>query len=444
MDQLSVNKGGRIAALIPFLLALALAGAPAVREPGVSVTAIVGGTVLPMNDDRILAAHTILVRDGRIAWVGPDSMARIPEGAGIIDAAGRWVLPGLADMHVHAGEEDFPAFLANGVTTIREMNGTPEHLEWRVAIREGRLMGPMLIVAGPLIAGEEQQWRHVIARTPEEGRALVAEQAHLGFDAIKIYDGLSRETYDAIASAAKDAGLPIVGHIPRDVGLSRVLEAGQRSIEHVGQIAHGLRSADPKVLESTAVEIAAAGAWVTPTLASEEALSRRGTDWYADRLAGREVGLVDEDLVGWWRSLGDSEPTVAEEEHRGAYLQGTAALVRALHTAGVPLLAGTDTPNPLMVPGYSLHEELAALVAAGLEPYEAIRTATAEAARFTVMEGDFGTVREGARADLIVVSADPLADVGALRRPDAVMLLGEWLPRERLDGLVEEALARTP
>jgi imidazolonepropionase-like amidohydrolase len=412
-----------------------------------SVSAIVHGAIVPMDVERVLGGHTVLVRGGRIAWMGPDSVADVPEGAQVIDASGRWIVPGLADMHVHAGAEDFPAFLANGVTTIREMNGTPDHLEWRRAAGEGRLTAPSLIVTGPLIAGEEQRWRHVLARTPEEGRALVRKQARSGFDAIKIYDGLSRETYDAIAATADSLRIPLVGHLPREVGLARALEAGQRSIEHVGQIAHALPSAhglgavEPGAMAAIAEQIEHAGAWVTPTLASEEALSSRGTSWYEERLARPEVELVDPGLIGWWRSLGQGAPDSAAAERRQVYREGVQALVRALRDAGVPLLAGTDTPNPLMVPGFSLHEELAALVEAGLSPYEAVSGATAEAARFADQEAEFGTIRVGARADLLVLSGDPLADVGALRRLEGVMLRGEWLPRERLDAFVREALA---
>lgn len=412
------------------------------NRPSGQVTAIVHGTVVPMDSERELAAHTILVREGRIAWIGPDSMAEVPPDAQVIDAGGRWIVPGLADMHVHAGEEDLPVFLANGITTVREMNGTPAHLAWRAEIREGRRPGPSLIVTGPLLAGEEQPWRHVLVGTPQGGRALVREQVRAGYDAIKIYDGLSRETYDAIVATADSARIPFVGHVPQAVGLERVLEARQRSLEHVGQIAHELPSAEPSVIAEVAGRIARAGTWVTPTLASEEALSRRGTPWYKARLTAREVALVGPGLVEWWRSLGAEAPDSAHQERRGAYVEGTRALVRALLEAGVPILAGTDTPNPLMVPGFSLHEELAALVAAGLSPYEALRGATAEAARFAEATQEFGTIREGARADLVVVAADPLSNLAALRRPEGVMIRGEWFPQERLEGWISEALAR--
>jgi imidazolonepropionase-like amidohydrolase len=194
-------------------------------------------------------------------------------------------------------------------------------------------------------------------------------------------------------------------------------------------------------MAAIAERIERAGVWVTPTLASEEALSRRGTPWYEERLARREVGLVDPGLVGWWRSLTEGAPDSAAGERRQAYREGARALVRALRDARGPLLAGTDTPNPLMVPGFALHEELAALVVAGLSPYEAIRAATAEAARFANADSEFGTIRVGARADLVVVSEDPLADIEALGRPVGVMVRGEWLPRDRLDALVNEALA---
>jgi imidazolonepropionase-like amidohydrolase len=427
--------------LLPVLIGMM--ASPGGADPD-EVTAIVHGTVVPMDAERELAAHTILVRDGRIAWIGPDSLADVPPGARIIDAGGSWVVPGLADMHVHAGEEDLPVFVANGVTTVREMNGTPAHLALRAEIREGRRAGPSLIVTGPLLAGEEQPWRHVVVRTPDEGRALVGNQAEAGYDAIKIYDGLSRETYDVIAAAADSAGIPFVGHVPRAVGLERVLEAGQRSIEHVNQIAETLRSADSVVLAEVAAGIARTGAWVTPTLASVEALSRRGTPWYEERLAMREVGLVDPGLVEWWRSLGAEAPDSAHQARRGASVEDTRALVRALRDADVPLLAGTDTPNPLMVPGFALHEELAALVAAGLSPYEALRAATAEAARFAGATEEFGTIREGSRADLVVVAGDPLSDVAALRRPVGVMVRGEWFPRESLEALISEALSSEP
>jgi imidazolonepropionase-like amidohydrolase len=257
---------------------------------------------------------------------------------------------------------------------------------------------------------------------------------------MKVYDGLSRETYDAIASVADSAGIPFVGHVPEGVGLERVLEARQRSIEHVNQIAETLPSADSGVLAEVAARIARAGAWVTPTLASVEALSRRGTPWYEERLAMREVGLVDPGLVEWWRSLGAEAPDSAHQARRSAYVEGMQALVRAVRDAGVPILAGTDTPNPLMVPGFALHEELAALVAAGLSPYEALRAATAEAARFAEATEEFGTIRVGARADLVVVAGDPLADLEPLRWPVGVMLRGEWLPRESLEALISEAL----
>jgi imidazolonepropionase-like amidohydrolase len=128
--------------------------------------AIVHATVVPRDAERMLAGHTILARDGRIAWLGPDASAEIPPDARVIDATGKWIVPGLADMHVHAGAEDFPAFVANGVTTIREMNGTLEHLELRDAVAAGRALGPSMLVTGPLIAGEEQRWRHVVARKP--------------------------------------------------------------------------------------------------------------------------------------------------------------------------------------------------------------------------------------------------------------------------------------
>jgi imidazolonepropionase-like amidohydrolase len=426
--------------VIVTLLLLPLAGptAPLARPTApLESVALVHATVLPMDSPRALPAHTVVVREGRIAWLGPDAEAVIPSGARLVDARGGYLLPGLADMHVHATAADFAAFLANGVTTIREMNGTPEHLAWREEVAAGRLAGPTLVVTGPLIAGEEQRWRHVLARTPEEAQALVREHARLGYGAVKVYDGLTEATYAALAATARELGIPFVGHVPEAVGLDGILAAGQTGIEHAAQILHGAFDQEPDstALAEAAARIAGTGAWVTPTLASHEALALVASESYVDRLERPEIALVYPGLVGWWRSLvRDPDSVRTVERLRRFELQRS--LTRALHAAGVPLLAGTDTPNPLMVPGYSIHDELRNMVASGLTPYEAIAAATAAPARFLGQEGAFGVIAPGARADLVLVEGDPFAEVGVLARPAGVMVRGAWLPRERLAELV--------
>lgn len=393
-------------------------------------------TVLPMTTEEAMPDHAVVVRAGRIAWIGPDADLEIPEGATVVDGRGAFLLPGLADMHVHSSEGDMGAFLASGVTTVREMNGTPDHLAWRDEIAAGRRLGPRLVVVGPLIAGEPQRWRHALARTPAEAESLVRAHAALGYAAVKVYDGLTTETYAALAKTANELEIPFVGHVPAAVGLDGVLAAGQVGIEHVNQIVG--HPPDPSAFDALARRIAEAGTWVTPTLASLEALALAGSPAYAERLARPDVAVVDPGLVEWWRSL--AEPV--DQQHTERRLEGLARmrdLTRALQAAGVPLLAGTDTPNPLMVPGSSLHDELRNLVAAGLTPYEAIRTATALPARFLGETGSWGTIAVGARADLLLVRDDPLLDVTALADPLGVVVAGTWLPAVRLAELEEAA-----
>lgn len=426
--------------MVSALLMLAVCGTGGLASRGNAseTVAFVHAVVVPMDAARALADHTVIVREGRIVWLGPDAEAEIPANARVVDARGGYLLPGLADMHVHATAEDFGAFLANGVTTIREMNGSPDHLRWREEIAAGRLLGPTLVVTGPLIAGEEQRWRHVLARTPEEAEALVREHARIGYDAVKVYDGLTEASYAALAATARELAISFVGHLPEAVGLDGALQAGQTGIEHVVSILQAVFGHDPDAerFGEVAARIARAGTWVTPTLASHEALALVASESYAGRLERPEIALVDPELVAWWRSLARPADSVRTAE-RIRRFERQRSLTRALHDAGVPLLAGTDTPNPLMVPGFSIHDELRNLVAAGLTPFEAIRTATTAPARFLGQDGEFGTIEVGSRADLLLVEGDPLADVGTLAHPIGVMVRGEWLGRERLETLAK-------
>lgn len=406
--------------------------------------AIVNANVITMLGDRVLAQHTIVVNDGRIVQLAPDSTIRLPAHVVSIDAGGGYLLPGLADMHVHSSAEDFPLFLANGVTTIRDLDGSPEHLQWRAQIASGERLGPTLLVSGPLVAGTPQRWRHVLVETPAAARRTVIEQAGAGYDCIKVYDGLTAASYAALVQTADSLGIPFVGHAPMDAGLRAVLGAGQRSIEHAEQIIYSLYGHQMILPESRISEAVALFAgrntWLTPTLAVQKALNQRGTDWYGDLLQRPEMRYVGPSIHEWWQSL-HRPPSREAEARRRAFLQFQRALVRALFDAGVPLLAGTDTPNPLMIPGFSLNEELIALAETGLPVYAVLQTATSNPARFLGAAGEFGVVAPGARADLLLVRKNPLDDLAHLREPLAVMVRGTWLAREKLETLLAEVAA---
>lgn len=420
------------------------------QEPP-ATTVFSGVSVVSMeaaaDQNAVLHDRAVVVKGAEIIWAGPTGDLDVPADALHIDGAGRWLMPGLADMHVHMDASDIPLFLANGITTVREMNGSERHVALRDSIEQGLRPGPGMFVASPLLAGEKQRWRHELIEDAQAAYAIAHDAEQGGYDYLKVYDALSRPAYLALAEASSTLGLPLTGHIPRAVGLDGILEAGQKNIEHVEQIMYATvgHSPDPSRIPEIAERIAGTGAWVTPTLAAQRILSLiRGTPAYRERLQRPEMRFMDAGLMGWWQSLagpeGAAEPGPDDPRRRRAeaFYGFQRDLVVALYEAGVPLLVGTDTPNPLLVPGYSIHLELAALVEAGIPVMEVLRAATSGAAQFTGHEEVRGIVRPGAVADLLLLDANPLDDLGTLERPLGVMVEGRWFDREALDRMVEE------
>jgi imidazolonepropionase-like amidohydrolase len=429
-------------------LALAMmfgtAGAAAQDPDGVTVFRDVN--LLTMQEEVALPAHAVIVEGGTIAWVGAMADLVVPDGARLVEGAGRYLLPGLADMHVHMDGADVPLFLANGITTVREMNGAASHLALRDSIRAGQRVGPRMFVTSALLAGAEQPWRHKLVPDAAAAERIAREAAAAGYDALKVYDGLGPEAYRALVEAGADTGLPLVGHIPREVGMAAVLAAGQRTIEHSEQIMYATVGHEPMPgrIPEIAAEVAASGVWVVPTLAAQRILTQSGTTAYNARFEVPEIRFVDEGTLAWWRTLRapDGTPPAAPDDprsvRRNAFYGFQRDLVAALHAAGVPMLVGTDTPNPLLVPGYSIHLELEALAGAGLRSIDVLRGATREPARFMGQAGEWGVVAPGAAADLLLVERNPLEDMATLKRPAGVMVGGRWLERAALERLVAE------
>jgi hypothetical protein len=417
------------------LLLAALSGARALAAqpcaPGAPV-AIVGADVLTMESPTLLRGQTVLVRDGRIAAMGATA---VPADACRIDARGRVLLPGLADMHAHTSEREMPLFLANGVTLVREMNGTPAHVALRERLARGEVAGPRLLVASPLLVGTPLRYRHRLIRSSSDAYKAAHEAKDAGYDFLKVYDGLTAEQYAALVEAGRTLGLPLDGHVPADAGLAGVLASGQ-AIQHMDKVAFALLGHDPDTarVEAYLAEarrlFAGRRTWVTPTLASLRALDRAGTTEYAERLRRPEMTYVDTASLAWWRSLerGGRRAPAASPVYRFEQ-----RLLGVLRESGARLLVGTDAANPLMIAGFSVHDELATLVAdGGLSPWDALRAATRDAAEF-LGDSTGGVVRVGARADLLLVDGDPLADLSTLRRPRGVMVGGRWHDRAALD-----------
>lgn len=404
-----------------------------------SVIAITHVAVLDVEAGRLDADRTILVRGDRIAWVGaaadadPRGVTREVAGDGLV------AMPGLVDLHVHVDSTDLALFLPTGVTTVREMNGSDAHLRWRAALRSGRMSGPTLFVASPLLAGEQQRWRHVLVTSPEQAHDTVPKLIAEGYDYLKIYDGLSLPTWQAIVEEAGRAGIPIDGHIPVDVGLDRALAAGQ-TIEHIEQLTRAAAGHDPDAARAPeiAARVAAAGVAVTPTLAAMEILSRAGTVYYDSLFQRPQMTYADPSLLGWWASLRRSPPAPEARPRGVAMLDFMRTLTRDLDRAGVPILVGTDTPNPLLVPGFSLHHEMAALERAGIPRVRVLRAATLGAAEFLGVDDDVGAVRPGLRADLLLVRGNPLESLENAGRIETVVARGNVLDRARLDAMLAE------
>lgn len=458
----------RVASRLALLLAaglLALTPSSAAKRGGSAPPlAFTSVTVLPMTaGEPVLRDQTVLVRDGRVAALGPAGSVRVPAGAVRIDGRGKYLLPGLADMHVHLEHFDDPAylklFLVHGVTFVRSMDGRPGILEARRQAAAGALASPDIYTAGQVLDGDPPvRDDNVALATPEQARRAVREQAAAGYDFIKVYTNLSPTVFEAIMSEAAARRIPVAGHAPRAVGLEAFAASGVRSIEHLGDFADSIAApfagqapppaatrrlglvADPARMRAAAARIAASGLWVVPTMITDER-TLAPPDKVEEWAKSPEMASVDRGIVQYWRGALERAaerlgPANWQWVERGKANQR--ALVRALHEAGVPLLLGTDTPQPFVFPGSSVHDELAHYVAAGLTPRQALALATREPARFLGQERIWGTITPGRRANLLLIDANPFEDIRNTRRIAGVVSRGRWLPAQRLQQMREE------
>lgn len=417
-------------------------------------TAFVNVNVVPMDREIVLSHQTVVIEDGRIVALGPAQSIKIPGGSQRIDGTNRYLMPGLVDMHVHfirpaiqgkpqkssaatyAKENEQLAllFVANGVTTVRNMWGHPEILRLNDHILRGDILGPTIYSVGPITDGDPPvNAGSRVVTTEQEAQEAVREDKELGYIAIKVYNNLSVSAYRAIVAAAAKEHLSVVGHVPKAVGLTGALESHQASIEHFSSFPRAvspdgvpqstlslndaLSRADLSKLPAMAEAVKAVGSWTCPTVVQVQWDAARDS-WEKQR------SFVPSDIV---KRYDGNVPPLAQSAEGFAL-----ALVRALHSKGAELLLGTDAYKPNVIPGFSLHEELGYFFKAGLSPYDAIRAGTSDAARFLHQENEFGTVAVGRRADLVLLTANPLQDVGNVAKRVGVMLRGKWLVEEDL------------
>jgi imidazolonepropionase-like amidohydrolase len=436
-------------------------GLLAVTAAAQDVTAFRNVAVLPMDTERVLEAQTVVVRGERIDSIGPAASAEIPAGARVIDSTGKYLIPGLAEMHAHVPgdadrryvEEVLFLYVANGVTTARGMLGEPSHLELRGQIARHEVLGPRLYTSGPSLNNQR-------VASPADAERMVREQAEAGYDFVKVHPGPTRAEYDAAVEAALASGITLAGHVPAEVGVRRALEAKQATIDHLDGYLEALvpeaqraaggffglnfaDAADRSLIPELVAATLAAGVWNVPTQTLIDNVPAPAPT--VDELLARpELAYVSQETRTQWANAKRNVTSAPgyEVARARALVSVRRELIKALHDAGAGLLLGSDAPQIFNVPGFSLHRELAAIVAAGLTPYEALRTGTANPAVFFDKIDEFGTIREGLAADLMLVGANPLEDFAALARPDGVMVRGRWLDRAALDAGLAEIAAR--
>lgn len=460
--------------IFAFALACALVAlAPLVNAQEQPIV-FVDVTVVPMDKEQLLPHQTVLVAGGRIAQVGPSASIKPPRGALKIDGRGKFLMPGLADMHVHfirpviavksprspSSDPSLPTviaasasanherenqafglmFVANGVTAVRNMWGDPGINAFASEVDSGRALGPHIYSTGPITDGNPPVFEDSrVVETQSQAEMAVKQDKEGSYFALKVLNRLSLDAYNWLVSSAKAQGLPVVGHVPYTVGLRRVIAAGQYSIEHLEGFWEALQpdentassapwhtlleNADFKKLPPLVEAIRSAGVWNCPTLVLNQVLPD-DAEWQ------RRVTFVPPDIPARYRKMYPKWNPDAAVTLR-AYQQSI-SMTRALHQGGAHLLLGTDSYKPTVLPGFALHQELQSFVEAGLTPYEAIRAGTADAAIFLHQENEFGVVAAGRRADLLLLEANPLQDVKNVSKRAGVMVKGHWLTETEL------------
>lgn len=407
--------------------------------------------VIPMDQERVLTDQTVIIRDNKIVAVG--SKLKYDRKAHVVDANGKYLIPGLAEMHAHVPpiddmepmKEVLRLFALNGVTTIRGMLGHPKHLELREMLKKGEVLGPRLFTSGPSFNGSS-------IKTAADGEKMVREQKAAGYDYLKLHPGLTMETFPTIASTAKEVGIPFVGHVSFKVGIWNAIDAGYSSIDHLDGFIEGMvpgiedleeqagifaifiaDRADETKIPKLMKGLKDKNIWVVPT----QALAER---WFAPDftpevfLKDPSAKYMDKETITQW--IGSKKDLVGDERYEPAkvedFIELRQKLIKACQDNGVGLLLGCDAPQVFNVPGFSTHSELEYMVKAGLTPYQALKTGTVNVASYLNLK-DAGVIKQGAVADLVLLRGNPLVNISETQNIEGVMVSGKWLSRDYIN-----------
>ena len=435
-------------------------------------------TVVDVRTGKLQPDQTVVLERNRIYSVGPSKSAKYPRNADSVNCKGGYLIPGLWDMHVHLAFGDWfpdakdislPLFIANGVTSVRDMGSDLDVVEdWRNEIEAGRMIGPRIFTSGPMLDGPKPRFPSSIAiATPEDGRRAVDNLKERGADFIKLQSLIPREAVPAIAEEAKKQELAFEGHVPDAMRASEMSEAGMKSFEHLIGIFEGSSPAEEDFLKGGKTEGKFLATFDEARAASLAALLARNHTWQCPTLVWERGGnLLDvSDFSAdtrvkyvpapwksktWKRFTDEITQGYGSDDlaTRKKFVEKELELVRMLHKAGVEFLAGTDTPAGVHIfPGFSLHEELQRFVAAGFTPLEALQTATLNPARFFGMQEQLGTIEEGKLADLVLLSANPLEDISNTQKVAGVFVNGRYFYHAEIEKMltgVESAARRHP
>lgn len=413
-----------------------------------STTAITNVSILTPDGTEFLAGQTVLVEGVRITEVGGASQVTVPEGTTTIEGDGHYLIPGFAEMHGHIpSPESSPQYIedvlflfaAHGVTTVRGMMGHPNQLDLKERANSGELISPSLYLAGPGFSGNTVE-------SPEHAAEMVRQQAEQGWDLLKVYPGLTIEEYDSMADTAHEAGIPFAGHIPSEVGLVHALEKGQQTVDHLDGYIEFLNgdqdSLDEVRLEEIVQLTLDSGASVVPTMALWETI----------------LGAADQETIQDYPELRYMPREIAENwnqsyqkrisspdfnlERVQRIAENRKVLLRALSESGVPILFGTDAPQQFSVPGYSIFREAEHMADSGMSPSEILVSGTLNVGEYFQDKDTFGQIAEGHRADMILLTANPLEDISNLSEQAGIMVQGRWLSREEIDTRLSDLAAR--
>jgi imidazolonepropionase-like amidohydrolase len=466
----------RLSALL--LLLIFSVSLPA-QQPRTGVLALTHVTVIDMTGAAPKPDMTLVITGNHIIAIGRTGKVRVPRGAHVINAVGKFLIPGLWDMHVHFTETErtFPMFIANGVLGVRNTGGNAEDVfHWREEVAKGKLLGPRIVACGPIVDGPQivAHGPAVGVGTPVAGRKVVETLKQQGADFIKVYDGVPRDTYFAIVDEAKKQGIPVVGHVPLSITTMEASDAGQKSIEHLGSILEGSSGAEVELrnwkgapakegdFSAIPRRIAARGdrmletydeqkaqqlfahlvknqTWQVPTL-----VAKRSLDFIDDisRNGDERLKYIPQSEQQWWSPQKNFLFRYRTPEYivySKRLFQKELEIVGAMHRAGVQFMTGTDVSVPYVFAGFSLHDELALLVQTGFTPMEALQAATSNPAIFFGELSSQGTIERWKIANLVLLEANPLENIRNTKRINAVVLGGRYLPKDALQKMLRDA-----